>query len=68
MKVRRARWKDEREYLGRGDGWVGAEKTSREGGLRQMSVPAGEERLKGGTVVVFVAYVIIEAAKGRVRK
>jgi hypothetical protein len=35
-------------------GWVGALKALCEGGFRQMSVPGGVERLKGGMVVVVV--------------
>lgn len=39
---------------------MGAEKASWEGALRQMSVPGGEERVKGESLVVLVASVIGE--------
>ena len=54
-KVRRARWKEERGWVGRGEGWVGAEKALWDGGLRQMSVPGGEERVKAGSLCVVEA-------------
>ena len=42
--------------MGRGAGWVGALKALRVGGLRQMSVPGGVARVKGGVVVVVVLW------------
>lgn len=53
-KVKRARWKVVSSWVGRGEGWVGALKALCEGALRQMSVPGGEQRLKGAMVVVVV--------------
>lgn len=40
--------------MGRDDGWVGALKALWEGGLRQMSVPGGEARAKGSSLIVVV--------------
>jgi hypothetical protein len=54
LKVSFARWKVVRGKVGRVEGWVGALKALWEGGLRQMSVPGGAERVKGGMVVVVV--------------
>lgn len=55
MKESWARWNEASGNLASGEGFVGALKSSVEGGLRQMSVPVGVERLKAGMVMVLVA-------------
>jgi hypothetical protein len=59
-KVNLAHWNDLRENLASESGWVGAVKTSCEGGFFHISVSAGAESLKGGMVVVVVALVILK--------
>jgi len=51
-------------------GKVGALKALVDGGLRQMSVPVGEERLKGGiwVVVVFVIVAVARLDRRRLRE
>lgn len=52
--MRRADWKDFKSWVRRGEGCVGAVKALWDGGLRQMSVPGGDERAKGSRVVMEV--------------
>lgn len=59
VKLMRARWNDRSGCLGRGEGCVGAVKTSMLGGFRQISVPRGELIVKGGIVLVVIGEVIL---------